>query len=67
VFGVTQAAAWVAMPLGVLLAGPLVEWAGLRATFLGTGAVYVTVILVSMALPALRGLDDGRARGSVAA
>jgi hypothetical protein len=57
VLGVTQASAWMAMPLGVLLAGPLVEWVGLRATFLGTGAIYVATVLGAMALPALRGMD----------
>jgi predicted MFS family arabinose efflux permease len=60
VLGVTQASAWMAMPLGVLLAGPLVDWVGLRATFLGTGAVYVAVVLGAMALPALRGMDADR-------
>jgi MFS family permease len=57
VFGVTQASAWLAMPVGVLVAGPLIEGIGLRATFLVTGTTYVGVILVSLLLPALRGLD----------
>jgi len=58
VFGVTHAAAWVSMPLGVLVAGPLIEWAGLRATLLGTFAAYLAVTLTAMFLPSLRGLDD---------
>ena len=58
VFGVTHAAAWVTMPLGVLMAGPLLEWFGLRATLLGTFAVYLAVTLTASLLPSLRGLDD---------
>jgi MFS family permease len=58
VFGVTHAAAWVSMPLGVLVAGPLIEWVGLRATLLGTFAAYLAVTLTAMFLPSLRGMDD---------
>jgi hypothetical protein len=58
VFGVTHAAAWVSMPLGVLVAGPLIEWAGLRATLLGTFAAYLTVTVTAIFLPSLRGMDD---------
>ena len=58
VFGVVSASAWLAMPLGVLVAGPAIEVAGLRATLLVTGALYLGVVLVAMWLPALRGLDE---------
>lgn len=58
VFGVTHAAAWVSMPLGVLVAGPLIESVGLRATLLGTFAAYLAVTLTAMFLPSLRGMDD---------
>lgn len=58
VFGVTQAAAWVAMPLGVLVAGAIIEAVGLRATLLGSGAAYLAVTLAARFSPALRGLDD---------
>jgi MFS family permease len=58
VFGVVSASAWLAMPLGVLVAGPAIELAGLRATLLVTGTLYLGVVLVAMWLPALRGLDD---------
>jgi MFS family permease len=58
VFGVTQAVAWVAMPLGVLIAGPIVEAVGLRPTLLGTFVVYVLVTTTAFALPWLRGLDQ---------
>ena len=58
VFGVVAASAWLAMPLGVLVAGPAIEVAGLRATLLVTGALYLGVVLVAMWLPALRGRDE---------
>ena len=49
VFGVTQASAWLAMPLGVLVAGPAIELAGLRPTMLVTGGLYAVVVTVAMA------------------
>jgi MFS family permease len=57
VFGVTQATAWIAMPVGVLLAGPLVEAFGLRATLLVSFGAYFAVALSARLLPSLRGLD----------
>jgi MFS family permease len=60
VFGVTQAAAWIAMPLGVLAAGYVVDAVGLRATLLSSGAAYLAVTLASRFSPALRGLDRPR-------
>ena len=60
VFGVTQASAWLAMPFGVLLAGPMLETIGLRATLVVTGGLYLTIVLVARVLPALRGLDPQR-------
>lgn len=67
VLGVTHAAAWVAMPLGVLIAGAVIEAAGLRTTLIGVGALYLAVTLSAMAVPALRGLDDRREFAGVAA
>jgi len=43
VLGLTGALAWMAMPLGVLVAGVLVEFVGLRATLLGAGIAYVLI------------------------
>jgi MFS family permease len=57
VFGATHAAAWIAMPLGVLVAGWLIETVGLRATLLGSGAAYVAVTLTARFSKALRDLD----------
>jgi MFS family permease len=67
VFGVVQASAWLAMPLGVLVAGPAIETVGLRTTLLVTGALYLGVVLVAMFLPALRGMDAPRERSVTAA
>jgi MFS family permease len=58
VFGVVSASAWLAMPLGVLLAGPAIEAAGLRTTLLVTGGLYLAVVLMAFRLPSLRGLDE---------
>jgi MFS family permease len=72
VFGVTQAMAWVAMPLGVLVAGPLIEGLGLRTTLLVSFALYLAVTVGARFLPSLRDLDrrpspavDGEALPSV--
>jgi MFS family permease len=72
VFGVTQAMAWVAMPLGVLVAGPLIESLGLRTTLLVSFALYLAVTVGARFLPSLRDLDrrpspaaDGEAVPSV--
>jgi MFS family permease len=66
VFGVTQAAAWVAMPLGVLVAGPLIDLLGLRATLLGSGAAYLAVTGAARFSRSLRGLDRLPRRAVVA-
>jgi MFS family permease len=60
VFGVVQASAWLAMPIGVLVAGPAIESFGLRPTLLVTGALYAGVVVAAMFLPALRGMDERR-------
>jgi hypothetical protein len=57
VFGVGNAAAWIAMPPGVLIAGPAIEAFGLRATLLATGAVYAVVAALTIWAPSLADLD----------
>ena len=57
VLGLTQATAWIAMPIGVLVAGPAIELLGLRATLLIVGGIYFGVTLAVMFLRALRDLD----------
>jgi MFS family permease len=60
VLGVTQAAAWIAMPLGVLVAGAVIDVVGLRPTLVAVGALYLAVTLSATAVPALRRLDERR-------
>jgi MFS family permease len=57
VFGVTQAAAWVAIPLGVLVAGAVIQAIGLRATLLLSCAAYLTITIGARFSTALRDLD----------
>ncbi|HEX6131737.1 MAG TPA: MFS transporter [Actinomycetota bacterium] len=57
VFSVGNAAAWIAMPIGVLLAGPAIEAFGLRATLLVTAGLYVVVAALTIRAPSLAGLD----------
>lgn len=57
VFGVTHAAAWIAMPLGVLAAGYVIDGVGLRAMLIGSGAAYLAITLAARFSPALRDLD----------
>ncbi len=57
VFGAITAGAFVAMPLGVLLGGFLLEWIGLRPTILGVAACYLAVTFGMLAMPAFRDLD----------
>jgi MFS family permease len=65
VLGVVSAAAWLAMPLGVLVAGPAIEALGLRTTLIFTGGLYLAVVMAAKGLPALRGLDERRASAQV--
>lgn len=57
VLGVTKAAAWAVMPLGVLVAGTLIDVLGLRATLVASGVAYLAVAVAARLSPALRGLD----------
>ena len=61
VFGVGNAAAWIAMPLGVLIAGPAIEAFGLRATLLATGGFYAVVAALTIWAPSLADLNRPRA------
>ncbi len=57
VFGVGNAAAWIAMPLGVLVAGPAIEGIGLQTTLWVTGALYAVVAALTIWAPSLADLD----------
>lgn len=57
VFGMVTAGAFAAMPLGVLLAGVVLDRLGLRTTLLAIGAFYVLTTLSLVVNPAIREMD----------
>lgn len=57
VFGTITAGAFLAMPLGVLITGYALEWAGLRPVLLTLGARYLITTLSLLINPALREMD----------
>ncbi len=57
IFGAVTAGAYVAIPLGILLAGYLVEWIGVRATMLAQAGCYVLVTVSLLFNQALHDLD----------
>jgi H+ antiporter protein len=57
VVGVMGSLAYAAGPLGLVLAGPLADAAGLHATFLALSLPMLLLGLVALFLPALRELD----------
>jgi MFS family permease len=63
VFGTLSAGAYLAIPLGMLLAGYMVEWVGLRSTLLGLAAAYAVVTASMFVNPAFRGMDRTSTNG----
>jgi MFS family permease len=57
VFGAVRAAAWAAIPLGILLGGALVAAIGAPATFLVMGALLAAVVGYGFLNPAFREMD----------
>ena len=57
VFGALTAIAQSAIPVGALLAGAVVQGAGLIPTIVGMGVVYVVVVISMFLNPGLRGMD----------
>lgn len=57
VLGVVKAAAWMAVPLGVLIAGYLVDALGLRSTLLLIGVAYVFALISLAFNPAAADLE----------
>jgi MFS family permease len=57
VVGVMGSLAYAAGPLGLILAGPLADSAGLKTTFLALSIPMVVLGLVALRLPSLRDLD----------
>ena len=66
VIGVMGSAAYVAGPLGYLVAGPLISALGLQRAFLVMTLVLLTISIAAAFLPGLRGLDDPALPGSAA-
>jgi MFS family permease len=60
VVGVMGSLAYAAGPLGLIVAGPLADAAGLHATFLALSLPMLALGLVAVFLPALRELDSTR-------
>ncbi|GFG54706.1 MFS transporter [Mycolicibacterium agri] len=61
VVGVMGSLAYAAGPLGLVLAGPLADTAGLHATFLALALPMLLLGVIAVFLPALRDLDRGSA------
>ncbi len=57
VFGVTTSVSWLAIPVGRLLAGYLVEWVGLALSLGGIAVIYVLATTSMYRLRALRDMD----------
>lgn len=62
VFGTTTAIAFVAIPLGQLAGGYLVEWMGIQPFILAVGLVYLAAVVSFAFAPALREMDALRGR-----
>ncbi|MDT5146269.1 MAG: hypothetical protein QOC58_914, partial [Mycobacterium sp.] len=58
VVGVMTGLTYAAGPLGLLVAGPLTDAAGLKVTFLALAVPILVVGLIAIRLPALRELDQ---------
>lgn len=65
VFGIGNATAWLVMPLGVLLAGGLVDLIGLSATFAAMALSYLLVTMTAFFNPWLRELDEAPVAGNL--
>jgi MFS family permease len=58
VVGVMGSLAYAAGPLGLIVAGPLADFAGLHATFLALSLPMLLLGIVAIFLPGLRDLDS---------
>ncbi|MBA2247710.1 MAG: MFS transporter [Chloroflexia bacterium] len=57
VFGTTTAISFVAIPLGQLSGGFLIEWFGMQAILAGVAVIYITVVFSLFFIPVLREMD----------
>ena len=58
VVGIITSTAYAAGPLGLLIAGPLVEWQGVRTAALVFAALVIAAAAAGFLMPGLRRLDD---------
>ncbi|MET8012268.1 MFS transporter [Streptomyces sp. NPDC005271] len=65
VTGAITAGVWAVMPLGGLVAGGLVEGAGMTAAFLVMGGAYFLATLSPLVFPAWRGMDARDTAGGI--
>lgn len=63
VFGTLMTMAFIAIPLGQLIGGYLVEWIGVRGVFAMISVVYIAVAASMFVTPALREMDTRPATG----
>lgn len=63
VFGAITALCYVAIPVGLLTGGLLLELVGMRASVSAIAAIYVAISLGMRFSPALRAMDAPRASG----
>jgi MFS family permease len=64
VVGVMGSLAYAAGPLGLIVAGPLADTAGLKTTFLALALPMLVLGFIALGLPSLRELDRPVAPGS---
>lgn len=57
VFGLVTASVWIVLPLGMLLAGVLLEVFGLAVTLMLQTIAFVLLAIVVAAIPSLRGIE----------
>ena len=58
VVGIITSTAYAAGPLGLLIAGPLVQWQGVRTAALVFAALIIAAAAAGFLMPGLRRLDD---------
>lgn len=58
VFGTLMTLAFIAIPLGQLVGGLMVEWLGVRTVFALASAIYMTVVGSMFFTPVLREMDE---------
>ena len=60
VFGAIQAGAWLAMPLGMLLGGVLIEGLGTTPVLIGLGVTYFVTTISMAFIPGMKEMNRGK-------